>query len=114
LIELIEKKIEDNPRRWHEVSSKALQTHHVSRHGGTKITPFELVYGQEAMLPIELSLGVYRLAKQNELVFVMYHGFMIDNIDEVTQKGLKPLKDMEKDKARLARAYNKKAKTKSF
>ena len=44
LIKLI-KKIEENPRRWHEVLSEALWAHHISRHGATKVTPFELVYG---------------------------------------------------------------------
>jgi hypothetical protein len=39
---------------------------------------------------------------------------MMDNIDEVTNKRIKALKDMEKDKARVAWAYNKKVKNKSF
>jgi transposase InsO family protein len=45
LIKLIKKKIEDNPRRWHDVLSKALWAHRISRHGATKVTLFELVYG---------------------------------------------------------------------
>jgi transposase InsO family protein len=63
LIKLIKKKIEDNLRRWHEVLSEALWAHRISRHGATKITPFELVYGQEVVLPIEVNLTAYRLAK---------------------------------------------------
>ena len=43
LIKLIKKKIEENPRRWHEVLSEALWTHRISRHGATKVTHFELV-----------------------------------------------------------------------
>jgi hypothetical protein len=46
------------------VLSGALWTHHISRHGGTKVTPFELVYGQEVMLPIEVNLGAYQLANK--------------------------------------------------
>jgi hypothetical protein len=45
LVKLIKKKIEDNLRRWHEVLSEALWAHRISRHGATKVTPFELVYG---------------------------------------------------------------------
>jgi hypothetical protein len=45
LIKLIEKKIEDNLRRWYEALSEALWAHRISRHGATKVTPFELVYG---------------------------------------------------------------------
>jgi hypothetical protein len=59
LVKLIKKKIEDNPRRWHEVLSEALWAHRISRRGATKVTPFELLYGQEAILPIEVVDGLY-------------------------------------------------------
>jgi hypothetical protein len=88
--------------------------HHISRHGNTKVTPFELVYGQEVILPIEVNLVAYRLAKQNELSAVNYHDLMMNNIDEVIDKTLQALKEIEKDKIRVARAYNKKVKLKSI
>jgi hypothetical protein len=61
-----------------------------------------------------VNLIAYRLAKQNELSAVDYHDLMMDNIDEVTDKRLQALKEIEKDKIRVARAYNKKIKLKSF
>jgi hypothetical protein len=102
LIKLI-KKIEKNPRRWHEVLSKALWAYHISKYGATKVTPFELVHGQEIVLPVEVNLDAYRLAKQNDLSAVMYHDLMIDNIDEMTDVRLKALKEIEKDKLKLPR-----------
>jgi hypothetical protein len=114
LIKLIKKKIEDNLGRWHEVLSEALWAHRMSRHGATKVTPFELIYGQEVILPMEVNLAAYRLAKQNELSTVKYHDLMMDNIDEVTDKRLQALKEIEKDKIRVAIAYNNKVKLKSF
>jgi hypothetical protein len=45
LIKIIKKRIKDNPRRWHEKLSEVLWVHRTSRHGATKVTPFELVYG---------------------------------------------------------------------
>jgi hypothetical protein len=107
LIKLINKKIGDNPRRWHEVLSEALWAHRISRHGATRVTPFELIYGQEVILPGEVNLTAYMLAKQNELSTIDYHDLVMDNIDEVTDKGLQALKEIEKDKIRVARAYNK-------
>jgi cell wall assembly regulator SMI1 len=114
LIKLMKKKIEENPRRWHEVLSEALWAHRISKHGATKVNPFELVYGQEAVLPVEVNLDVYRLDKQNDLSAIVYHDLMMDNIDEVTDVRLKALKEIEKDKARVSKAYNKKIKSKSF
>ena len=72
------------------------------------------MYCQEAILPIEVNLDAYRLAKQNDLSAVDYYNSMMDNIDEVTDKRMKALKEIEKDKLRVARAYNKKVKDKSF
>jgi hypothetical protein len=114
LVKLIKKKIKDNPRRWQVVLFEALWAHHISRHGATKVTPFELVYGQEAVLPVEVNLGAYRLAKQNYLDVESYYALMMDNIDEVTDKCMEALEEIEEEKRRVARAYNKKVKAKSF
>ena len=84
--------------------SEALWAHRISRHGATKVTPFELVYGQEAVLPVEVNMGTYRLAKQNDLSAVDYHDLMMDNIDEVIDKRLKAFKEIENDKLRVVRA----------
>jgi transposase InsO family protein len=56
LIKLIKKKIEENPKRWHEVLSEALWAHRISKHSATKVTPFDLVYGQEVILLVEVNL----------------------------------------------------------
>ena len=93
---------------------ESLWAHRISRHGATKVTPFELVYGQEAVLPIEINLDAYRLAKQNDLTAVDYYDLMMNNIDEVSDKRLQALKEIEKDKFRVAKTYNKKVRAKSF
>ena len=61
--------------------SKALWAHRISRHDATKVTPFELVYCQEAVLLVEVNLDAYGLAKQNDLSAIDYHDLMMDNID---------------------------------
>ena len=61
-----------------------------------------------------MNLAAYRLAKQNDLDADTYYALMMDNIDEVTDKCLEVLEEIEKDKRRVARAYNKKVKIKSF
>ena len=45
---------------------------------------------------------------------VDYYDLMMDNINEVSDKRMKALKEIEKDKLRMARAYNKKINIKSF
>ena len=48
--------------------SEAFWAHRISRHGATKVTPYELIYGQEAVLPVEVNLNALRIAKQNDLL----------------------------------------------
>jgi hypothetical protein len=114
LISLIKKKISDHPKHWHRILSEALWAHRISKHHATKVSPFELVYGQEAVLPIEISLNVVRFAKQNDLTVSDYYNSMMDNINEVTDKRVTALGEIEKDKIMVAKAYNKKVKAKLF
>jgi hypothetical protein len=55
-----------------------------------------------------------RIARQNELSAVHYHNLMLDRIDEVSDERVKALGEIERDKLRVARAYNKKVKKKLF
>jgi hypothetical protein len=113
-IKLIKKKIEYNPKWWHEVLSKALWTHHIFKHSATKVTPFEIVYGQEVIVPIELNMVALWIAQKNELSVVDYHNLKLDRLDEVSDETVKTLGGIERDKLKIARAYNKKVKEKSF
>ena len=94
--------------------SEALWAHRISKHRATKVSPFELVYGQEAVLPVEISLNVVRFARQNDLTLTDYYNAMMDNIDEMTDKRVIALGAIEKDKIMVARAYNKKVKENHF
>jgi hypothetical protein len=93
LISLIKKKISDNPKCWHKVLSEALWAHRISKHRATKVCPFELVYGQEAVLPVEISL---KIARQNDLTVGDYYNLMMDCIDDVTDKRVAVLGEIEK------------------
>jgi hypothetical protein len=86
LISLIKKKISNHSKHWHNILSEALWAHRISKHHATKVSPFELVYGQESVLPVEISLNAVRFARQNNLTISDYYNSMMDNIDEVTDK----------------------------
>jgi hypothetical protein len=63
---------------------------------------------------VEINLNALRISKQNDLSTVDFYNLMMDNIDEVADKRLAALGAIEKDKLRVARAYNKKVKLKNF
>jgi hypothetical protein len=103
LIKFIKKKIYDNPKHWHRILSEALWAHRISKHNATKVSPFELVYEQEAVLPVEISLNAVRFARQNDLTVGDYYNSMMDNIDKVTDKRTTALGEIEKDKIMVAK-----------
>jgi hypothetical protein len=86
LIKIIKKRIKDNSRRWNKKLSEALWAHRTSRHGATKVTPIECVYGQDTVLPMEIGLQRLRVTRQGSLSAKEYHELMMDKIDDVLKR----------------------------
>jgi hypothetical protein len=63
---------------------------------------------------MEISLNAAKFARQNDLNVSDYYNLMMENIVEVTGKRLMALREIEKDKIMVSKAYNKKVKAKSF
>lgn len=57
LISLIKKHVCQKPRSLHETLDQVLWAYRNSPKGATSVTPFKLVYGHEAILPIEINLN---------------------------------------------------------
>jgi hypothetical protein len=76
---------DEHPRRWHKVLSEGLWAHRTSRHSATKVTPFELVYCQEVVLPVEINLQTCRVTKEDTLSAKEYTEGMMDRIDELLE-----------------------------
>jgi hypothetical protein len=48
------------------------------------------------------------------LLTVDYHNLILDRLDEASDERIKALREIETNKLRVARAYNKRVKEKSF
>jgi hypothetical protein len=92
LVKITKKRIKDNQRRW------------TSIHGAMKVTPFELVYGQEAVLLVEIGLQCLIVTGQGSLSAMEYHELMMDRIDDVPKSWFKVLEEIEKEKIKIAKA----------
>jgi hypothetical protein len=114
LIKLNKKKIDEHPRRWHEVLSEALWAHRVSKHGATKVTSFELAYGQEVVLPVEINLQACQVARQDDLMDKEYADLTVNRLDGAQENRFKAMAEIEKEKLQITKAYNKSVKEKSF
>jgi hypothetical protein len=72
------------------------------------------VYGQEAVLPWEITASLRRVEFQNDLIVEEYAALMNDNIEDLTELRLWSLEKIKENKSKVARAYNKKVKLKEF
>jgi hypothetical protein len=72
------------------------------------------VYGQEAILPWEITVGLRHIEFQNDLTAEEYATLMNDNIEDLTELRLWSLEKIKENKTKVARAYNKKVKLKEF
>ena len=64
IIKLIKRKINEQPRRWHTTLNEALWAYQMACHGATKVSPYQLVYEHEVVLPWELKTGSRRVISQ--------------------------------------------------
>jgi hypothetical protein len=114
LIKLIKKKIDEQPRRWHLTLHESLWAYRMACHGSTKASPYELVYGHNSVLPWEIQSGSRRIELQNKLTADEYKSLMINSLEDLHYHQLKALENIEANKMRIARHYNKKVKDKQF
>jgi hypothetical protein len=107
LIKLIKRKVDEYPRKWHNFLSEALWAYRMVCHGAMKVSPYQLVYGQEVVLRWELKIGSRRLALQNQLTADDYKNLMVDESKELVGHRLRALENIEANKKKVARAYEK-------
>ena len=109
MIKLIKKKIEEPPRKWHSTLNEALWAYRMACHGSIK-----LVYGRNAVLPWEVQTGSRHVTLQNDLSAEVYKNLMIDDLEDLSCLQLCALENIEANKLRVAKYYNKKVKIKQF
>jgi hypothetical protein len=83
-------------------------------HGAIKVTPYQLVYGHDAVLPWKIKTGSRRIFSQDQLTADDYDTLMKDELEDLAGHRLRALVSIEEDKKRVARWYDKKVKVKEF
>ena len=86
----------------------------MSCHGATKVSPYQLVYEHEVVLPWETRLGSRRVTFQDQLTTEEYAMLMKDELEDLAGHRLNALINIEANKARVGWWYDKKVKAKSF
>lgn len=108
------KMMDNNASNWDELLFDAIWTYRTSKRSSTRTMPYALVYGHDAVLPLEITIQSLRVKNQNQLSHIDYQDATIFEIDDLIERQLKALNSIISQKQKVTEVYNKKVKTKSF
>jgi hypothetical protein len=106
--------VSHNKRHWHEKLLESLWVYRVTTRTATGMTPYSLVYGGEAVLPLEVQIACLRVAIQEKLIEVEEIKLRLKELDNLEEKRLHALQNLEAYQARMSRAFDKRLKIRSF
>ncbi|XP_017970398.1 PREDICTED: uncharacterized protein LOC108660657 [Theobroma cacao] len=110
---IIEKMI-DVYKDWHEKLPFALHAYRTTVRTSTGATPFFLVYGMEAVLPIEVEIPSLRVLKEVQLEEAKWVNARYEQLNLIEEKRLAALCHGQLYQKRMMRAYGKKAHLRKF
>ncbi|KAM1135442.1 hypothetical protein ACFX19_045137 [Malus domestica] len=114
LVNIIKIMVIDSPEKWHENLGNTLWAYRTSKRAGTGITPYALIFGQDAVLPVEINVSSVRIQNQFGLHSEEYIKAMCQGIEDLDVARIEALNQIQEGKKVVARAYSKKVKIKSF
>lgn len=111
---IIQKTLEENPRDWHEALSQALWAYRTSQRGSTRTTPFTLVYGQDAVIPVERPVNTLRIMRQPRIDSEEYRILMLNALESIDIIREEARGTINKNKLKVEKMYNRRVKYKAF
>ncbi|XP_050919713.1 uncharacterized protein LOC127137287 [Lathyrus oleraceus] len=114
IIGLIKKHVGKKPKNWHKTLDQALWACRTSPKEATNTTPFQLTFGHDAVLPVEIYLQSVRIQRQGEIPSDLYWEMMMNELVELDEERLHTLEVLRRQEEMVARAYNKRVKGKTF
>ena len=80
VIGLIKKHVGKKPKNWHKTLDQILWACRTSLKEATRMTPFRLTYGHDAVLPVEICLQSTRIHKHQDIPSEAYWNMMLDEL----------------------------------
>ena len=114
LCNLLKKVVTKSKRDLHERLGEVLWAYRTTYKTPTQSTPFALVHGVEAVLPLELQIPSFRIAMREGLTEDENHKLRLDKLEALDEKRLQAQQNLECYKAHPSRAFNKKVRSHSF
>ena len=107
---LLKKVVFKTKQDWHERIEEALWAYRTTFRTPTQATPYSLVYGVEAVLPLERQIPSLRIAIQEGLIGEENAKLRLQELEALDEKRLEAQQRLECYEARLSSTFNKRVK----
>ncbi|XP_062006903.1 uncharacterized protein LOC133724206 [Rosa rugosa] len=107
VITLLKKMLAENPRKWHET----LWAYRTSKRNPTATTPYALMFGHDAVLPLEINVHSLQVLDQHHLIGEDYVQAMWQEHEDLNEKHLEALDSLVMG---VAHAYDKRTRGCSY
>ncbi|KAL3527706.1 hypothetical protein ACH5RR_012362 [Cinchona calisaya] len=113
LCNLLKKVIDKSKRDWYQRIGEALWAYRTTFRTPTQATPYALVYGVEAVIPLECQIPSLRIAVQG-LNEEDNARLRLEELEVLDVKRLEAQQRLECYQTRLSKAFNKRVRPRSF
>ena len=114
LCNLLKKVVGKGKKDWNERVGEALWAYRTTFRTATQMTPYSLVYGVEAVLPLESQIPSLRIAIQEGLTQEENARLRLEELEALDEKRLEAQQRIECYQARMSKSFNKKVRPRSF
>ena len=102
------------PRDWSEKLPFALWAYRTSFRTSTGATPYSLVYGMEAVLPVEIEMGSLRVELEHQIFETDWARSRYDQLSLLDERRLRAADHVQAYQRKMTRAFRKMVKPRKF
>ena len=104
----------ETSRDWSEKLPFALWAYHTSFRTSTGATSYSLVYGMEAVPPVEIEIGSLRLALEHQISETEWAQSRYDQLSLLDERRLRATDHVQAYQRKMTRAFRKRVKPRRF
>ena len=113
-INRILRKMVETSRDWSEKLSFTLWAYRTSFRTSTGATPYSLVYGMEAVLPVEIEIGSLRVALEDQISEIEWDQSRYDQLSLLDERRLRASYHVQAYQRKMTRAFRKRVRPRKF
>jgi ribonuclease HI/transposase InsO family protein len=114
LCKILKKTVAKNKRDWHDRIPQALWAYRTTFRTPTQMTPYSLVFGGEAVLPLEVEIPSLRVAVHEKLTNDQQAKLRLQELETLEEERLTAQQNLEIYRIQMARAYDKAVRYRAF